>query len=59
MLAAGESFGWKGFSEEGGAESAPESPEGDGDALRLVRIQRLYSGRAAFASGTTSLLTAE
>ena len=70
LIAAGESFGWRGFTagddaEEEGSEDDEEVVSADGpagqfqDSPRLVRIQRLYAGRSAFVSGTTSLLTAE
>ena len=70
VLEPGESFGWRGYQPgddeaEEGEEVDDEGllpaiqPEGDADAPRLVRISRLYSGAGKFASGTTSLLSAE
>ena len=62
VLAPGESFGWRGFTGaaqgEDDDEQVQQQQEADDDSPRLVRIQRLYSGRSAFVSGTTSLLTA-
>ena len=53
VLDPGESFGWRGYQE------GDEPPEGQADdAMRLVRIQRLYDESGSFVSGTTSLCSA-
>ena len=65
LLEPGEGFGWQGY--QAAAEYEEESeeseggvlPEGDAEAMRLVRIQRLYDDSGSFVSGTTSLCTAE
>ncbi len=54
VLEPGEGFGWRGYQE---GDRPPEEDAAD-DAMRLVRIQRLYDESGSFVSGTTSLCSA-